>query len=162
MGRNNRCVLQNVAGELLSILWISGEMPLSSSSPDQSPSQKWSLLWLLREFVLLSWGHKIRHDLSTEKQGTQVFYFALCESEVTQSCLTPWDPMDCSLSGSSVHRIFQARVLEWVAISFSRGSSRPRDWTQVSHTVGRRFTVWATGEVFVYIVVIKGHVFIFL
>ena len=39
------------------------------------------------------------------------------ESEVTQSCLTPSDPMDCSLSGSSIHGIFQARVLEWVAIS---------------------------------------------
>ena len=41
------------------------------------------------------------------------------ESEVTQSCLTLHDPMDCSLPGSSVHGIFQARVLEWVAISFS-------------------------------------------
>ena len=41
-------------------------------------------------------------------------------------------PMDCSPSGSSVHGIFQARVLEWVAISFSRGSSQPRDWTWVS------------------------------
>ena len=45
------------------------------------------------------------------------------ESEVAQSCLTPSDPMDCSLPGSSVHGIFQAKVLEWVAISFSRGSS---------------------------------------
>ena len=52
-------------------------------------------------------------------------------SEVTQSCLTLCDPMDCSLSGSSVHGIFQARVLEWVAISFFRGSSQPRDRTQV-------------------------------
>jgi len=41
------------------------------------------------------------------------------ESEVAQSCLTPRDPMDCSLLGSSVHGIFQARVLEWVAIAFS-------------------------------------------
>ena len=41
------------------------------------------------------------------------------ESEVAQSCLTPWDPMDCSLPGSSVHGIFQARVLEWGAIVFS-------------------------------------------
>ena len=49
------------------------------------------------------------------------------ESEVTQSCPTLCDPMDCSLPGSSIHGIFQARVLEWVAISFSRGSSRPRD-----------------------------------
>ena len=45
------------------------------------------------------------------------------ESEVTQSCPTLCDPMDCSLPGSSVHGIFQARILEWVAISFSRGSS---------------------------------------
>ena len=54
--------------------------------------------------------------------------------------------MDCSLPGSSVHGIFQARILEWVAISFSRRSSRPRDWTRVSHIVGRRFTIWATRE----------------
>ena len=47
-------------------------------------------------------------------------------SDVAQSCLTLCDPVDCSLQGSSVHGIFQARVLEWVAISFSRGSSRPR------------------------------------
>ena len=66
------------------------------------------------------------------------------ESEVAQSCLTLCDPMDCSLPGFSVHGIFQARVLEWVAISFSRGSSWPRDWTQVSHIVGRCFTLWAT------------------
>ena len=51
------------------------------------------------------------------------------------------DPMDCSLPGSSVHRIFQAIVLEWIAISFSRGSSQPRDQTQVSHIVDRCFTI---------------------
>ena len=55
--------------------------------------------------------------------------------------------MDCSLPASSVHGIFQARVLEWIAISFSRGSSRPRDWTPVSHIVDRRLIVWATKEV---------------
>ena len=57
------------------------------------------------------------------------------EREVAQSCPTLCDTMDCSLSGSSVHGIFQARVLEWVAISFSRGSSRPRDLTQGSNPV---------------------------
>ena len=51
--------------------------------------------------------------------------------------------MDCSLPGSSILGIFQARVLEWVAISSSRGSSQPRDRTQVSCIAGRRFTVWA-------------------
>ena len=55
-------------------------------------------------------------------------------------------PVDCSPPGSSVHGILQARLLEWVAISFSRGSSRPRDRTQVSHIAGRRFNLWATGE----------------
>ena len=68
------------------------------------------------------------------------------ESEVAQSCLTLCDPMDCSLPISSVHGIFQARILEWVAISFSRGSSQPRDRTWVSCIAGRRFTVWATRE----------------
>ena len=53
---------------------------------------------------------------------------------------------DYSLPGSSVHRIFQARILEWAAISFSRRSSRPRDWTSVSRIVGRHFTVCATRE----------------
>ena len=55
--------------------------------------------------------------------------------------------MDCSLPRSSIHGIFQARILEWVAISFSRRSSQPRDWTLVSRIVGRLFTVWATREV---------------
>ena len=54
--------------------------------------------------------------------------------------------MDCSLPGSSVHGIFQAIVLGWIAISFSRGSSRLRDRTQVSRIVDRRFTSWATRE----------------
>ena len=64
------------------------------------------------------------------------------ESEIAQSCLTLCDPMDCSLSGSSVHGIFQARVLEWIAISFSRGSSQPRNRIRVSRIAGRCFTVW--------------------
>ena len=62
------------------------------------------------------------------------------ESEVAQSCPTRCDSMDCSLSGSSIHGIFQATVLEWVDISFSRGSSRPRNQTRVSHIAGRCFT----------------------
>ena len=49
--------------------------------------------------------------------------------EVTQSCPTLCNPMDCSLPGFFIHWIFQARVLEWVAFSFSKGSSWPRDWT---------------------------------
>ena len=56
------------------------------------------------------------------------------------------EPMDCNLPGSSVHGISQAIILEWVAVSISRGSSWPRNWTQVSCTAGRFATDWATRE----------------
>ena len=68
------------------------------------------------------------------------------ESEVAQSCPTLCNPMDCGLPGSPIHGIFQARILCWVAISFSRRSSWPRNWTQVSRILGRCFTIWATRE----------------
>ena len=67
-------------------------------------------------------------------------------SEVAQSCLTLCDPMDCSPPGFSFHGILQARILEWVAISFCRGSSQPRDQTRVSRIAGRCFNLWATRE----------------
>ena len=60
---------------------------------------------------------------------------------VTQLCPTLCDSMDYSPPGSSVHGILQPRMVEWVAIPFSRGSSQPRDQTQVSHIVGRFFTI---------------------
>ena len=62
---------------------------------------------------------------------------------VAQSCPTLWDPMDCSPPGSSVHGILQARILEWVAMPSSRGSSQTRDRTQVSRIAGEFFIVWA-------------------
>ena len=68
-------------------------------------------------------------------------YTSESESEVAQSCPTLFNPMDCSPPGSSVHGIFQARLLEWIAISFSRRSSQSRDGTHVSCVVSRRFTV---------------------
>ena len=61
------------------------------------------------------------------------------ESEISLSCLILCNRIDCSLPGFSAHGIFQARILEWVTISFSRESSRPRDRTWISHIVGRRF-----------------------
>ena len=60
---------------------------------------------------------------------------------VPQSCPTLWNPLDCSLPGSSVHRILQARILNWVAILFSRGSSWPRGRTCTSYISGRYFTI---------------------
>ena len=61
----------------------------------------------------------------------------VCVRSVTQLCLTLCDPMDCSLPGSSIHGILQVRILEWVVISFSRGSSQPRDQTFISCLAGR-------------------------
>ena len=60
--------------------------------------------------------------------------------------LTLWNPMDCSLPGSSVHGFLQARILEWVAMLSSKGSSQHRDQTQVSRIAGSLFTIWATRE----------------
>ena len=65
---------------------------------------------------------------------------------ITQSCLTLCDPMDCSPPGSYVPGILQAKILEWVDIPFSRGSSPARDQTQVSCIAGWFLTVWATRE----------------
>ena len=65
---------------------------------------------------------------------------------VTWLCPTLWDPMDFSPPGSTVNGIFQARILEWEAIPFSRGFSQLRDWIQVSCIAGRFFTIWATRE----------------
>ena len=66
--------------------------------------------------------------------------------KVAQSCPTLCYPVYCSPPGSSVHGIFQARIMEWVAISFSRGSSQPRDWTQFSRIAGRCFNLCATKD----------------
>jgi len=66
---------------------------------------------------------------------------------VAQSCPTLWDPMNCRLPRSSVHGILQARILEWVAISFSRESSWPRDQTQVSFIAGIFFAFKAAKNV---------------
>ena len=67
-------------------------------------------------------------------------------SEVTQSCPTLCNPVDCSLPGFSVHGILQARILEWLAISFSRGSSWFRDQTCVSCIADRLFTTEPMGQ----------------
>ena len=67
---------------------------------------------------------------------------------VVQWCPALCDPMDCSLPGSSVREIFQARILEWVAISFSEGCSQPRDWTRVSCTEGRFLPTELQGKPF--------------
>ena len=100
---------------------------------------------LLSQFLHLNIGRNISHIFSNilvslrTIPGYILCYYIL--SEVAQSCPTLCDPMDCSLPGSSVYGIFQAIVLEQIAIFFSRGSSQPRDGTQVSRIVDRRLTI---------------------
>ena len=98
------------------------------------------------DFIFL--GFKITADCDCSHEIKRCLLLGRKESLVAQLCTTLCDSMDCSLPGSSIHGIFQARPLEWVAISFSRRSSWPRDWTQVSHIVGRCFMVWDTMEGF--------------
>ena len=88
------------------------------------------LLYILLYYVALLIIMSIIYDglwlvLIINYQGFS-FYSIKKESEVSQSYPTLCDPMACSLPGSSVHGVFQARILEWVAISFSRGSSQPK------------------------------------
>ena len=85
--------------------------------------------------VLTSMGsHRVGHDRSD----------LAAAAAVIQLCLTLCHPMDCSPPGTSAHRLLQVRMMKWVAIPFSKGSSQPRDQTQVSHIAGRFFTLWAT------------------
>ena len=102
-------------------------------------------LWLANERLLLNIILNAR--TSGHLCNGCISFLTCCLSLINaQSCLTLCDLMDCSPPGSSVYGILQARILEWVAISFSRGSSQPRDWTQVSCIAGRCFNLWATRE----------------
>ena len=94
----------------------------------------------------------IKWNSFVSSYGSRYLIFFVCfmnkfyEDKVVQSCLTLWDPVKCSPPDSSVHGILQARVLELLAISFSRGHSRPRYQTWVSCIAARFFTIWATQE----------------
>ena len=84
--------------------------------------------------------------------------YSICFVLVAHSCLTLYGPMNCSPPGSSVHGILQARILEWVAIPFSRQSSWPREHTWVSCIAGGFFTFWTTREVqYILLVRIKSQ-----
>ena len=89
------------------------------------------------------WGGKYCQVTLQPEVASRLLHEKWSRSVVWAFC----NPTDCTLPGSSIHGILQARVLEWLAISFFRGSSWPRDRTQVPHVAGRRFTLWTTKEV---------------
>ena len=92
------------------------------------------------------WSSTMENNMEALSENAKQIYHVLCVHSATQLCSTLCDPMDYSPPGSSVHGVFQARLLEWVAISFSRGSSWPRDWTWISCTslIGRQILYHCT------------------
>ena len=130
----------------------------------------WFLGWIYPPFMFLfPWksvlyqvlGHAfLEFTVLTSKSppftATQFVHCITSWKLVTQSCPTLCNSMDCSPPGSSVHGILQVRILEWVAIPFSRGSSQPRDWTHISWITGRFFTVWEYAS-YLYIQPVNTH-----
>ena len=115
-------------------LAILGELHLkhSNGNTNNMVGQRYLLLsWTSFEKVILKW----------------ILLFS-CVCSVTKSRLTLCKTMDCGLPGSSIYGISQARVLEWVAISFSRGSSQPRNRTSISCTGRQILYHWATREAY--------------
>ena len=119
--------------------------------------RRWEMLWIKGKKLTRGWAEQGKsHWIASRKPSYTMCLFPpklqkqqrkwKKESEVAQACLTLCDPVDCTPPGSSVHGILQAWILEWVAISFSRGSSWPGDRIQVSHIAGRRFNLCTTRE----------------
>ena len=126
--------------------------PPTKPSGTGSCSQERALLWA-------PWTPLTRPGRRGLLSGVLKYNSASCKANLWRAYFSRWreslkaksgptlsDTMVHSPPGSSVHGIFQVRILEWVAISFFRGSSRLRDWTQVFHIAGRFFAVWATRE----------------
>ena len=130
----NTCICSGILNWTFS-LWLSFCFCFFGESPDVVKLRKTSIFHLKTDLEMLGLSNEGMCAWEWKK-----------EREVAQSCPTLCGPMDCSPPDSSIHEIFQARVLEWVGISFSRASSWLRDRTQVSRTAGGFFTVWATKE----------------
>ena len=121
----------------------------------------WGLCMVFRQYIglfhsltrgirLLTWAQRVLGSLRVQCSWVAISTLRSLEKmKVKVRCSVVSDSLwshGRSPPGSSVHGILQARILEWVAISFSKGSSWPRDWTQVSCIAGRFFTLWATRE----------------
>ena len=162
-----------VESRLLSLFWPQQQLPSPWPFCSNREPEHWNIVTLNRIFLDYSFSAlKCMSDLGKSKAeletlskyfspsfvSTYVFIYHLSTPVhvypyihvgtsfllVTQSCPTLCNLMDCNPPGSSVHGILQARILEWIAIPFFRGSSWPRDWTQVSCAAGGFFTIWAT------------------
>ena len=136
--------IQNEAGQRLTVL------PRQCAGPSKHLFQPHKRgpdgqYWNQIDYILYSW--RWRSSIQSAKTrlgadcGSDLELLISSKVKFTQSCPTLCDPVDYTVYG-----ILQARILKWVAFPFSRGSSQPRDWNQVSHLAGRFFTSWATRE----------------
>ena len=154
-----------VETRLLSLFWAQRQLPSSWPFCSNRKPEHWNIVTLNRIFLDYSFSAlKCTSNLGRSKAELETLskyfspsfvsiYIFTCHLSipvcvytyihtdtsfllVTQSCLTLCNPMDCNPAGSSVHGILQARILEWIAVPFFRGSSWPWDWTQVSFTSG--------------------------
>ena len=132
------CIPRRKPDDVSSRVWAETMVRFTMSSQSKILVVSW-LIHMMPDNNYLPVGHQGPEWRGVASRGC-------CCCLVAKSCLTLCDPIDWSLPGSSVYGISQTRVLEWVVIFFSRGSSQPRDWTWFSLIVGRRFTVWATRE----------------
>ena len=146
------------------------EDPLEKGKATHSNILAWRIPWT----IYSSWGRKesdttewlslsqLTYNIvlvSGLQQSDSVFHVCMCWASLlsrVQLCETPWtETFQASLSMG----ILQARILEWVSMPSSRGSSQPRDWTQVSHTAGGFFTSWATRETPIYVYLLFFRLF---
>ena len=118
------------------------------------------LFWLVWELISMVLWLTLRGKVFLKARKKKSCYlWTVLKVKIAQSCLTLCDPMDYSLPGSSVHGILRVRILEWIDVPFSRGSSQPRDWIQVSRIAGWFFTSWATSEAQMCDRLISNHFF---
>ena len=135
-----------ICGSLLRLvsiesIMLSNQHPLSPSSPPAFSLSKHQAL-----FQWVGSSHQVVKVLELQPQHVCVLIHECVCVLIAQLCLTLCDPMDCSLPGYCVHGILQTGIQEWVAISFSRGSSQPQDWTLVACIAGGCFNICATRE----------------
>ena len=147
---------QGHVGRDKDVMWYWGVGASSAGTgrpPNPGVSQEWCYWTCMRALGSFVRGNFVKHNPGKRKSHWEEAWRPRKEmisvETVTQSCLTPCDPMDCSPPGSSVQEILQATMLEWAAIPFSRGSSQPRDQTCVScisSIAGRFLTVEPPGN----------------
>ena len=120
-------LLNNMTCQAMQLALLSVHTPATSKEPLRCMATVHLSLWTHTGYISISLSTKF------EPEKAKVL--------VAQSCPTLYNPTDCNPPGSSVHGILQARIQEWVAIPFSRGSSPPRDGTCISCIAGRFFTI---------------------